>query len=214
MIAAKLHTPTGVSDLASDRWYEHCINGSYLGFIFDCDGTLVESEDVHFEAFRLAILEQEALLERDWYFTRTGLDRSSLIREFSSNYHPNLDIEQAIERSISIFIETSFRVKPIEQTANLVRDLAGEYPLAVGTNAEQSVARASLTATGMIQHFDHIVSISDGCLPKPSPEIFKKAASLLAVAPAQTLVIEDSAQGVKAALTAGMNVIEITSIDR
>ncbi|MDA5095562.1 HAD family phosphatase [Aliiroseovarius sp. KMU-50] len=209
MLKARLHARRGVSDLTSDSWQAHCRSAGYHGFIFDCDGTLVESADIHFHAFRMAAHEQGYTLDREWYLARTGLDRVSLFQEFGSG----LNIDRAVERSISIFIENSPRVQLIEQTARLVRSLSGDFPLSVGTNAEAPVAVASLHAVGLLHHFEHIVSISDGFPPKPSPEIFLGAASLMQIPPNKTLVIEDSAQGVNAALAAGMSVIEIVSFD-
>ncbi len=140
------------------------------------------------------------------------MDRRSLFRDFASNANTHFDIDAAEKRSIALFSEISDRVKAIPEVENLVRHLGQTYPLAVGTNAEKQVAQASLRATGMLDCFGCIVAITDGFEPKPSPQIFAKAADILGLSRAQTLVIEDSKQGVAAAKGAGMDVIEITNV--
>jgi len=211
MIRATLHTAAGNAEITSDTWLNDVLKKGYQAFIFDCDGTLVESANVHFTSFAKAAEDQGYQLDRDWYFARTGLDRRSLFQEFAGECARGFDIEAAAENSISRFVEISDRVMAIPETETLVRQLGLTFPLAVGTNAERQVAEASLRATGLIDCFDHIVAITDNLKPKPSPEIFAKAAEMLGVPRMQNLVIEDSIQGVTAAKAAGLDVIEIKS---
>lgn len=207
MIQARLHSDDETIELTSESWREAIIARGYKGFVFDCDGTLVESAEVHFQSFYQAISDQGQTLERDWYLDRTGLDRVSLFREFSALHQP-LDIDLACARSIEVFVAMSDQVAVIPETEQLVEALAQIGPMAVGTNAEKPVAEASLRATGLIDYFAHIVAISDGLPPKPAPDIFRRAAELLRLQ-AQVLVIEDSPQGVAAAKAGGFPVVQI-----
>ena len=212
MITATLHTDDGTTAITSETWLGVIQDRGYTAFIFDCDGTLVESADVHFTSFFKAAAEQGHVLEREWYLARTGLDRISLFHEFAKSAVA-FDIDDAVARSITLFIDISDRVTAIPEIESLVKTLGLTAPLAVGTNAEKHVAHASLQATGLLSHFDEIVAVTDGLAPKPSPEIFSRAADLLGAPRPRTLVIEDSVQGVAAARSAGMDVIEITSIN-
>lgn len=212
MITALLHTDGDeVLEITSDTWRDVISQRGYRAFIFDCDGTLVESSEVHFQSFFQAITEQGQALDRDWYLGRTGLDRISLFKEFSAVMQP-LDIELACKRSIEMFIEMSDRVVAIQDTKRLVEALSKVGPMAVGTNAERHVAEASLQATGLRKYFDHIVAIRDGLLPKPAPDIFLHAANLLQ-SDLGVLVIEDSFQGVAAAKAGGFDVIQLLTVD-
>jgi len=213
MIEAVLHASDGVTAITSDTWQHVLAQRGYQAFIFDCDGTLVESAAVHFTSFSKATAEQGHDLNLDWYLERTGLDRISLFQEYAKGAGESFNLESAVERSITLFTEISDRVTAIPEVETLVRHLGQTYPLAVGTNAEKQVAQASLSATGMLECFDCIVAVTDGLEPKPSPQIFAKAADILGLPRAQTLVIEDSKQGVTAAKAAGMDVIEIIAIN-
>ena len=211
MITARLHTTEEILDLTSETWKDEILRRGYRAFIFDCDGTLVESAAVHFQSFQQAAAEQGQTLERDWYLERTGLDRLSLFQEFSNTKHP-LDIERACKHSIELFVAMSDQVTAIADTRQLVDDLSNIGPMAVGTNAEKTVAEASLQATGLRKYFDHIVAISDGLPPKPAPDIFQRAAKLLEF-DSDVLVLEDSVQGVAAAKAGGFDVVELLSLD-
>ena len=81
--------------------------------------------------------------------------------------------------------------------------------MAVGTNAEIEVATASLQAVNLLNYFVTIVSISDGLLAKPAPNIFAHATKILGFTAAKTLIFEDSAEGVSAAIAAGSDVIQV-----
>ncbi|QMU57962.1 MAG: HAD-IA family hydrolase [Boseongicola sp.] len=195
--------------LASQDWYFEIIAGEYGAAIFDCDGTLVDSSEAHFQSFRAAVREQGYDLDRDWYAQRTGLDRQSLLANFASSCTGAFDVALASRRSIDVFIRGTTAVSPIAETVSLVRTLAGTYPLAVGTNAEIEVTTASLQAVNLLDYFATIASISHGLPAKPAPNIFAYATQRLGVPPAKTLVFEDSAESVSAAIAAGSDVIQV-----
>jgi beta-phosphoglucomutase-like phosphatase (HAD superfamily) len=179
--------------VTSDRWHAEIKAGGYRAVIFDCDGTLVESAEAHFHSFQSALRAQG----------------HEINRAFAADAPGPLDIDLATRHSIDFFIANSAAVLPIAETVQFVRLLEGELPLAVGTNAEAEIARASLNATEILGCFAHVSSVSLGLAPKPAPDIFQDAAKKLGFPPSQTLVIEDSDQGVEAAMIAGFDVIRL-----
>lgn len=150
---------------------------------------------------------------RSWYQSRTGLDRLSLFAAFQKSIQGPFDVALASQQSIQEFIAQSGSVAKLLETAQLVESLRGQLPMAVGTNSEADVAAASLKAAGLLDAFAHIVCASDGIAPKPAPDIFMRATELLGFLPSQTLVFEDSPEGVRAALAAGLDVIQLLQAD-
>ena len=85
----------------------------------------------------------------------------------------------AVNDSIAAFTRSSANVTPIYETTDLVRFLRSSFKLAVVTNSEDEVVNASLNQVGLRDHFDHIISISNGLPPKPAPDLFIAAAKAM-----------------------------------
>lgn len=193
----------------SEAWPLLIKTVGYESIIFDCDGTLVESGDAHFRAFRSAVRAQGYEMERAWYDERTGFDRRSVLAAAAEAIDGPFDITLAVGESISAYLLNSSTVLPIAETVDLAKSVSPLYKLAVVTNSEKEIAEASLSAIGLQNHFNHIVTISSGLPPKPAPDLFIAAAELLNTSMATTLVLEDSKEGVRGAIRAGMDVLEV-----
>lgn len=199
-------------DLSPDEWLGKIAEIGCKGVIFDCDGTLVESSEAHCRSMQAAAAEQGCDMTTDWYATRTGLDRRTLFEEFSETVGPGFDLDQAIQTSISSYAGFLDLVHPIEDISALFWGLRNQgYPLAVATNAEREIAVQSLEVIGVSEALDALVTISEVALPKPAPALFQAAASALGLRSNEVCVIEDSPQGVKAAVTAGMAVFRVAT---
>ena len=194
----------------SDEWLTLFEVEGFTAAIFDCDGTLVDSRQAHFKAMQSAAQEQGQVMAPNWYATRTGLDRLSLFNEFRQALTGSLDVARAIETSIERFNGFVGLIRPMSAVLEFAGLLHKQgIPLAVATNAERGVVNASLSAVKATALFDQVVSISDQVRPKPSPELFERAAHLLGQSPNKTLVIEDSPQGVQASNSANMSAIQL-----
>jgi HAD superfamily hydrolase (TIGR01509 family) len=203
------HHAETTRELTSDAWPQLITDGGYEAVIFDCDGALVESGEAHFKAFQTAVRTQGYEMDRTWYNARTGLDRKSILSAFAKTVDGPFDVGSAVSGSITAFIAGSAAVLPILETTTLAETLRPTHKLAVVTNSEKDVAAAPLCATGLQTLFDHIVTISDGMPPKPAPNLFIAAAKRLNTSVTKTLVLEDSKEGVQAAIQAGMDVLQV-----
>lgn len=214
MIAgANLYAGGGVRHVETVDWMAAIEGLAAKAVIFDCDGTLVQSADAHFQAMRTAAAAQGYVLQPNWYRQRTGLDRATLFTQFQAGVAASLDIGMAIRDSMRAFPCYAPLIQPVPETLALVAQLrARGFPLAIGTNAERSIAQVSLSAVGLWDFIPVVVCISDDVLPKPNPAIFLEAARRLGAAPEQCLVVEDSEQGLSAALSAGMCALMIKPI--
>jgi HAD superfamily hydrolase (TIGR01509 family) len=92
------------------------------------------------------------------------------------------------------------------------RLVAAGVELAVGSQGSHEKMQLTLRVTGLLPFFEgRIFSATQVARPKPAPDLFLLAARTLGVAPAHTVVIEDSTRGVKAALAAGMRILGYTA---
>lgn len=93
-----------------------------------------------------------------------------------------------------------------------VRAVAAKRPVAIASNSPREMLDHKLAATGLIDVVDAHLAIEDVALPKPAPDMYRRAAELLGADPADCLAVEDSETGAQAALAAGMNLIAVPSL--
>ena len=198
--------------LNSEGWVEMITAEAFDAVIFDCDGTLIDSSDVHIQCMQAGTKDQGHEMSADWYAARNGLDRISLFKEFRRTFDRLFDVDRACRTSIAHCDKAAHLARPIGETINLAKTLGDRaMPLAVATNAERPVCERLLATVNIRELFDTVVCISDNVPPKPSPAIFQLAATRLGHPNGKVLVIEDSPQGVQAAKAAGMPVIELSA---
>ena len=120
--------------------------------------------------------------------------------------------EPEIERAIVEGVVERYDREPaprIDGAVEAVRRIAKDRPVAIGSSSHRAVIDAALTAIGLTDAFDVVVSSDEVEHGKPAPDVYLEVARRLGVAPAATLVVEDSRNGVLAAKAAGMTVVLI-----
>jgi len=129
-----------------------------------------------------------------------------IMRERLNLSMPEPDIERAI---VDAVIERYQRegAPLIEGAINAVRRIAAERPVAVASSAHREVIDAALSATGLVDAFEVVVSADEVPHGKPAPDVYLETARRLGTDPATCLVVEDSLNGVRAAKAAGMTVV-------
>jgi HAD superfamily hydrolase (TIGR01509 family) len=185
----------------------------YQAIIFDMDGVIIDSEPLHERAY-LELFEEMGYAQThginfDDYIGRTD---KALIEDFIAKHKPAFTVGHLSDLKKDRFLQIMRQQEPIfEDLPELVSRLAARYPLAVASGSLHPVIDAVLALKNLRQHFRLCVSSSDVTHGKPAPDIFLHTAKLLAIAPTDCCVIEDSAAGVTAARAAGMDVIAITN---
>jgi len=176
--------------------------------IFDLDGTMVDTDDLHFQAFN-------SFLGR---FGRSiGLDyfRSSIVGGSNEAIMARLfpELETAQHRAFGDQKEAAFRamVETLEPKPGLLRLLdwaaAQGIAIAVVTNAPRLNAELMLRAIGVRQRFDIVVLGDELPQPKPHPLPYLTALDQLGVPAGAALAFEDSVSGIRAAVAAGIETI-------
>jgi HAD superfamily hydrolase (TIGR01509 family) len=178
--------------------------------IFDCDGVLVDSEIVSFEAEVDMLAEVGIpLTVRDLLARFLGTSSASMFatieRESGVELPPDF-AERAALRTLEVFDR---KLRPIPGIAELLADLPNRK--CVVSSSEPKRIRHSLTLAGILHHFDpHIFSATQVKRGKPAPDLFLLAAESMGVPPGRCVVIEDSVAGVTAARAAGMAALGFT----
>lgn len=177
--------------------------------LFDCDGTLLLTSDLHFNAISRAVTLQGADMPRDWYMALTGLGRYDLFAAFARDFGIGLDLSRAIEDSVSATIAMAAAARENPPVAALARRVSGRLPTAVVTNSETAVSSALLREARLLPLFDALIACENALHPKPAPDLYLAAAARLGVSAEHCLVFEDSHQGILAAEAAAMRCIDV-----
>jgi len=176
--------------------------------IFDCDGTLVDSEPISIRTLVDLVGEQGAEFDVDDAIHRwAGRDLKEVFAEIESRLGRPLPdgFLEAFRTAQMRRLENE--VRPMPGAAELIRSIT--YKTCVASNAPLSKVRLCLGATGLLPLFkdDHLFSAYQVQAWKPLPDLFLHAASEIGVDPAHCLVVEDSPAGIEAGLNAGMTVV-------
>jgi len=178
--------------------------------IFDCDGVLVDSEIIAVEVERALLAEHGLHYEVPDFIARfMGMSDKAFYAALGEDSIAQLnralpdDFQARVNAGKRAISEKSLSViAGIEQAIEALR-----CPMAVASSSQTHQLDYKLRRTGLWDRFaPHIYSADDVIHAKPAPDLFLHAAKALRIASCDCLVIEDSVNGVKAGLAAGMRV--------
>lgn len=175
--------------------------------IFDCDGVLVDSEELTHRVLieALAGLGIELDLERaiGLFMGNTLQQNIAVIERLLGHSLPEGFFPEWRE-----LLYARFRSEPVRAVPGVVGVLDRlRIPSCVVSNGPLRKMQTTLGVTGLIERFaDRLYSSESGLPGKPAPDLFLAAARDFAAEPARTFVVEDSPKGVAGAVAAGMPV--------
>lgn len=177
--------------------------------IFDCDGVLVDSEQLSCTAFAKVYANHGMAVPVSLVMKGVGMKQADIIKmiEAETGHHlpDSADVEFWPETR-ALFAQS---LQPTIGIAELLQNLTQKRCVASSSQLERIIF--SLEKTDLIQFFgDAIFSSSMVKRGKPAPDLFLFAAERMGVEPSRCLVIEDSPFGVEGAVAAGMTVFGYT----
>lgn len=176
--------------------------------IFDMDGVIVDTEPVHHFAYYHHFNELSIEVSDEMYRSFTGNSTRNIFQKLKAHFDLQEEVEDLILRKRHLFNE-AFDLKEdlylIEGVEDLIKDLhANGIQLIVASSASKVTINRVFTRFNLHQYFTHIVSGEDFPKSKPHPAIFEHAASLSVAPKENCIVIEDSTNGIQAAVSAGI----------
>jgi HAD superfamily hydrolase (TIGR01509 family) len=181
--------------------------------VFDCDGTLVDSERLSFQAWREALAAHGyELRDADIDATR-GRAYPWVHAYFAERVEiPGPDAFWPLHSGrLFELLETDLEV--FDDAVDCARELkARGVPIAIATGSRRERLDATLRAARLESLFDATVAQDEVEHSKPAPDLFLRAADLLGIAPGDCVAVEDSPTGVEAALAAGMRVVAVARV--
>lgn len=175
--------------------------------IFDCDGTLVDSERLGHEVLVEHVAQHGLKLTVEDAMTRfRGIKMAESIAQLEALLGRSLPDSFVPELRARMAQAFTARLQPVDGALELVRSLT--LPFCVASSGPREKIELSLSVTGLLPYFTgRIFSSYEVGAWKPSPGLFIHTARAMNASPPHCLVIEDSLPGVEAGLAAGMQVV-------
>jgi HAD superfamily hydrolase (TIGR01509 family) len=178
--------------------------------IFDLDGVLIDSEQVWDEARRQFVTEQGGRWHDRAQRDMMGMSSSEWSRyirvELGVDLPPQRISEEVVRRLTDLYRR---RLPLVPGAGEAVQRLAARWPLALASSSNRELIDLVLEIAGLAPHFRATVSSEEVDRGKPAPDVYLEAACRLSVSPQDCAALEDSNNGILAAVAAGMRVIAI-----
>lgn len=174
--------------------------------IFDMDGVIVDTEPVHRYAYFHHFDELNIPVTDEMFATFTGNSTRNVFQKLKDIFNLEHEVENLIQRKRNIFndaFDTKEDLHLLDGVENLIKDLyQNGIQLIVASSASKVTIDRVFKRFHLHQYFSDIVSGEDFPKSKPHPAIFEHAASLSMAPKNECIVIEDSANGIQAAVSA------------
>jgi HAD superfamily hydrolase (TIGR01509 family) len=183
--------------------------GSFRAYLFDCDGTIVDSMPLHYVAWRKSLAEWNCPFEEQLFYAWGGRPVAEIIASLNDKHGLAMPVDAVAKRKEALYCESLPELKAIPEVVEHVHAQHGQIPLAVVSGSRRNSVVGSLSALHLLDRFDLLVCAEDYARGKPAPDCFLMAAAKLGVPAENCLVFEDTDLGIQAATAAGMASVRV-----
>lgn len=184
--------------------------------IFDLDGVLVDSRPLHYESLNLALEEinpKLVITHSEHLSTYDGLTTTSKLKLLTKNKGLDHNLYDKIWERKQEYTQILINKLDVDnRIINILRELKSlGYVLFVASNSIWNTIKLMLLKKGFLEFIDFFISNQEIKEPKPNPEIYLRAVIRSGFSPLETLIIEDSPTGRKAAIASGCHLLEVAN---
>ncbi|MGA2890663.1 MAG: HAD family phosphatase [Terracidiphilus sp.] len=183
--------------------------GSFRAYLFDCDGTIVDSMPLHYIAWKTALEEWGCAFDEKLFYSWGGKPTDVIVSTLNQMHGLKMPVETVTVHKEELYFDLLPRLKAIPEVIEHIHAQHGRIPFAVVSGGRRNSVERSLNILGLLDKFVTIVGADDYTHGKPAPDAFLLAAERLGVAPADCLVFEDTDLGIQAATAAGMISVKV-----
>lgn len=188
--------------------------GDFAAYIFDCDGTLVDSMPLHLKAWRAALEGHGFPPEKftlQMHHDFAGMPGTAIVRKMNADFGCALSPEQVEADKVEWYLAHHHHVRGIEPVIAIARSARGRIPMSVASGSDAHIVHDSLKSVGIQDLFPTVITPVDVERGKPAPDMFLLCAERMGVPPEKCLVFEDGHLGIQAAEAAGMASVFIST---
>lgn len=179
-------------------------------FIFDMDGTLADTEPLHYRAWRQTLLNNGAdEFSFEKFITYVGTSNETVAGEHIMSTGIGKSVEEIVREKQALYMEMIPEVQLFSGVRQVLERYAGRMTMAVASSSHQLELSEILRVNDIHNYFSSVIGGDMVSRRKPDPEIYLKTQETLGVPAGSCLAFEDSTHGVNAAKNARMYSIAI-----
>ena len=181
----------------------------YKAFIFDLDGTLINSEKYHADGFAHAVetlsgYKLTPAERREFFEAHTNIFTPVL----AERHGLNLDSSEVLKQK-RIHVDKNFEVEILPGVEGFLQKWKGQMRMALASNSPRRFVKQALVEARFIDLFESVITADEVTHRKPDPEMYLLTLKNLGLNPDDVMIFEDSPAGVAAAQAAGCPVVMI-----
>ena len=178
------------------------------GFLFDLDGTLVDTHRANYEAYKRALAEFGVEVTYEQFARGIGHQARTFLPWLAPGLE-QADYEKIAELKADYYEESMHLTVANAHLITFLRAMKPAHKTVLVTTAKRKNAQLVLRYHGIEDAFDVIVTSEDVHASKPSPECYALALHRIGLKPEEAIAFEDSDPGAEAAEAAGIAVVRI-----
>lgn len=185
------------------------------GVVFDMDGLMVDSEPLHYVAYKHVLKRYGVDFTEDMNAHWIGVSEANGSQEMVERFHLPIDAQALLnEKDVECDFLTPTMLKPQEGVQELITKLYRDHVLlGIASGSTRKTIDSVMSFLGVNKMISAIGSSEDVKQGKPSPNIYLFVAKKLGVPPSECVALEDAPKGVESAIAAGMNCIAVPSAE-
>jgi HAD superfamily hydrolase (TIGR01509 family) len=178
--------------------------------VFDLDGVLLDSEQLWNEAKHEVVVDAGGRWRQDAPRAMMGMSSPEWAAYMRDSLGVPLTVDE-INRSVVARMEALYlsRLPLLPGAVEAVRALAERWPLGLASSSNREIIDLALSLAGVVDAFAVTVSSEEAARGKPAPDVYLEACRRLGVRPGASVAVEDSSNGLRSAVAAGMAAIAV-----
>ena len=174
-------------------------------FIFDLDGTLVDTELLHYRTWK-AVLEENGVAELTFekFLKYVGTSNEKVARDHIISDGINKTVDELIRAKQQMYLELIPEIQLYEGVVEILETFHGKVVMAVASSSHLKEVSAILEANNISGFFEYVIGGDMVKKRKPDPEIYLKTLNKLGVLPQESVAFEDTEFGIAAVKDAGI----------
>ncbi len=182
---------------------------TFKHIIFDCDGVLIDSENISMRVDQEILAEHGIRLSLEDLHSRfVGTTLDDMIAELEAEHKVHLPQNLHDRKEVKMFEAYRNSLQPVAGVIDALNAI--KIPKSIGTNGPRLRCLEALRIVGLFDHFPAVTTYEDVKLGKPQPDVYLLASKRAGVAAENCIVVEDSTTGTRAGVAAGCYTLGFT----